>query len=227
MLSASGDIADYASGHFNSISFHWYRLTSQKRASRLKKSIHMNRALEDLIDIASGQWILKNLKANGGHVVVLRALWTTLVFSIVAMGLVALLDPGRKGPITLASIHRQFWDISGIVVVFLGASYLALYARFVSQWQYLAGLYNQIKQAEAAKDMDEQAIAEWKAGYLEDAENLHLAAKNNLAPVLRAWTKNPLVEKAFVENTPGGVARFKRLAKTAQTAYEEAEAKWK
>lgn len=186
----------------------------------------MNQIFEAVIDIASGQWILKALKANGGHVVVLRAIWTTFIFSIIAMVFVAIFDPKRHGPITLASIYCQFWDISGIVVGFLGASYLALYARFVSQWQYLAGLYNQIKQAEAAEGHCKKAIAEWKAGYLEDAENLHLAAKNNLAPVLRAWTKIPEVEQAFVDNTPGGAKRFDRLAKTAQIAYEEAEARW-
>lgn len=186
----------------------------------------MSRYLEKVIEHASGQWILERIKANGGDVVVLRSLWTAGVFSVVSMVLVAALDPERRGPITLTTIYSQFWDISGYVVVFLGASYLALYARFVSQWQYLAGLYNQIKQAEAAGNADENAIAEWKAGYLEDAENLHLAAKNNLAPVLRAWTQNPRVEKAFSDHTPGGAARFKKLAHTAQVAYEKAEKRW-
>jgi hypothetical protein len=186
----------------------------------------MNRALEAVIDIASGQWILKNLKANGGHVVVLRALWTTFVFLIFAMGLVALLDPEGKGPITAASAISQFSDIAEYVVFFLGASYLALYARFVSQWQYLAGLYNQIKHAEVAFPNNEKALAEWKAGYLEDAENLHLAAKNNLAPVLHAWIKVDAVKKAYIANTPGGEKRFNHLADLARKAYEVEEKKW-
>lgn len=187
----------------------------------------MSRFFERMVDISSGQWILNQIKANGGHVVVLRAAWTTMVFAIVSMALVALLDPERKGPITLVTIYRQLWDISEYLAIFLGASYLTLYARFVSQWQYLASLYNQIKQSEAAEFANSKVVAEWKAGYLEDAENLHLAAKNNLAPVLRAWSQDSAVRDAYIANTPGGERRFNALARLARVAYEEAEEKWK
>lgn len=91
---------------------------------------------------------------------------------------------------------------------------------------YLAGLYNLIKQTEAIAGSDKKIIAQWKAGYLEDAENLHLAAKNNLAPVLHAWVQDPDVIRAYIKNTPGGTNRLRRLRSMAARAYEEEAVKW-
>lgn len=166
-------------------------------------------------------------KSNGGAVVALRALWTTAIFAVVAVIAVSAFEPERIGPATVNGALDAFWTVSNHIVIFLGASYVALYARFVSQWGYLAGLYNMIKQIEATPGSDKKIIAEWKAGYLEDAENLHLAAKNNLAPVLYAWVKDPAVIRAYIKNTPGGSNRLRRLRCLACCAYEEEAAKWK
>lgn len=179
-----------------------------------------------VFDFLAGEWLLKAFTANGGTVIAFRAIWITTIFAGLSMIAVSALDPGRVGPISWSGAADVFWEISSNVMIFLGASYLALYARFVSQWSYLAGLYNLIKQAEAAKDANKCVIAEWKAGYLEDAENLHLAAKNNLAPVLHAWVKDPEVVKAYITNTPGGANRLQRLRCLASRAFKEEEAKW-
>jgi hypothetical protein len=178
-------------------------------------------------DFLAGEWLLKLFKANGGTVIALRAIWITAVFAGFSMMAVSAFDPARVGPISWSGTVNVFWEISSNVTIFLGASYLALYARFVSQWSYLAGLYNLIKQAEAANGADKKVISEWKAGYLEDAENLHLAAKNNLAPVLHAWVKDPSVVNAYIENTPGGASRLQELKCLASHAFKEEEAKWK
>lgn len=63
-------------------------------------------------------------------------------------------------------------------------------------------------------------------GDLEDAENLHLAAKNNLAPVLHAWVQDPDVIRAYIKNTPSGSNRLRRLRSMAARAYEEEAVKW-
>ncbi len=110
-------------------------------------------------------------------------------------------------------------------IIFLGAAYISLYTRFVSQWTYLAGLYNSIKQVEAAVDSKGDVIATWKAGYLEDAENLHLAGKHNLAPIICAWVKDQKVKSAYIKNTPGGEKRLGELFRLADDAYREAEIK--
>ena len=133
--------------------------------------------IEKLFDILAGEFILKWFQYNGGATVALRALWITVIFICISMLAVLIVDPCRVGPIALRSILSCIFDVSEKSVIFLGAAYISLYARFVSQWTYLAGLYNLIKQVEASGCADPNVIAEWKAGYLEDAENLHLAAK--------------------------------------------------
>ena len=177
-------------------------------------------------DFLAGEWMLGIFKSNGGTVVALRALWTTAIFSVIAVIQVSAFDPERIGPATVDGTLEVLWAVSSAVAIFLGASYVALYARFVAQWGYLAGLYNMIKQTEATAGSDKKIIAEWKAGYLEDAENLHLAAKNNLAPVLYAWVKDPSVIRAYIKNTPGGANRLRRLRRLACRAYEQEAAKW-
>ena len=179
------------------------------------------------LDFLAGEWMLGIFKSNGGAVVALRALWTTAIFAIIAVIAVSAFDPERIGPATVNGTLEVLWTVSSSVVIFLGASYVALYARFVSQWGYLAGLYNMIKQTEATTTPENKIIAEWKAGYLEDAENLHLAAKNSLAPVLYAWVRDPAVIRAYIKNTPGGANRLRRLRHLACHAYEEEAAKWK
>ncbi len=184
-------------------------------------------ASKTFFDFLAGEWIIKTFKANGGTVVAFRAIWITIIFSGLAMISVSTLDPSRVGPISLNGAVDVFWEISNNVSIFFGASYLVLYARFVSQWSYLSGVYNLIKQTEAAKEANPKVIAEWKAGYLEDAENLHLAAKNNLAPVINAWVKDPDVVKAYIANTPGGEIRLQQLCCLATKAFEEEAVKWK
>lgn len=96
-----------------------------------------------------------------------------------------------------------------------GAAYAALYARFASQWGYLADVYNQIKAAEARASQDDTSaakiIAEWKAGFIEDAEHLHLATKSQFASIIIAWSKQTGVKEAYEAHTIGGDARFSAL----------------
>ena len=186
----------------------------------------MKKAISACSDWIAGEWLLNVFGANGGTVIALRAVWISIFFTALAMASVSFFDPSRVCSISRNSIAEVFWAVSSTVVVFLGASYLTLYARFVSQWSYLAGLYNLIKQTEATACVDQKVIAQWKAGYLEDAENLHLAAKNNLAPVLHAWTKDAAVESEYIKSTPGGKKRFDELSIVAKRAYDSESAKW-
>lgn len=98
----------------------------------------------------------------------------------------------------------------------MGAVYASLYARFASQWSYLAGVYNQIKAAECGQKCDRIALAEWKAGFIEDAEDLHLARKPVFASIIHAWVKDAEVEVRFLKDVPGGEHRFELLAASVQ-----------
>jgi len=119
-----------------------------------------------------------------------------------------------------------------VLGAFIAALYAALYARFAAQWTYLAHLYNQISQTEARNISDPKAepvIAQWKAGFPEDAEELHLATKSLFASVLKRWGDDPQVKKSFMDNTPGGEDRFNALMQDVKNAYERHHAemvKW-
>ena len=95
--------------------------------------------------------------------------------------------------------------------IFAGV-YALLYARFSSQWTYLAGVYNQIKSAELRKDTDDAALAEWKAGFIEDCQDLHLLRKPMFASIVHAWLNSGElglpVRDCFKSYTPGGADRL-------------------
>jgi len=78
------------------------------------------------------------------------------------------------------------------------ACYVALYSRFSSQWTYLANVYNQIKAAETSAETDKKIlIAEWKAGFIEDALTLHLAYKPIFSATINVWGRDESVAEAF------------------------------
>jgi hypothetical protein len=109
-------------------------------------------------------------------------------------------------------VHHFTW-----AAVVFGSVYTALYARFSAQWRYLADVYNKIKEAEVKYAASEEArlyLAQWKAGFAEDAQELHLATKKIFAQVIRNWLQEPEVRKAFVQYTTGGQARYVELMKT-------------
>lgn len=81
-----------------------------------------------------------------------------------------------------------------------GAVYVALYARFSSQWNYLANLYNQIMQCrvKANGQYDKERLARWCAGFVEDAWRLHLLRKPMFTEVVSG-----LLQKGFVSSLVG------------------------
>jgi hypothetical protein len=99
------------------------------------------------------------------------------------------------------------------------ATYLALYARFASQWTYLAGLYNQIKAEEvkaaasgaAGAVAAAEVLASWKAGFVEDADELHPAPKRMFAGIIQDWLQDANVRLEFVGFTPNGATRLERI----------------
>jgi hypothetical protein len=162
------------------------------------------------VSFLSGEWMLENGRPSGGDVVVLRTLWvgTLLVGSLAAI---------KASNGTFASICMfasatwiKFLDMmrstEGPVV--FGAVYAALYARFVSQWTYMANLYNQIKEVEVSLSSAQNfsagqsnPMAQWKAGFIEDAVLLHMATKPAMKGIIRVWYAEKDVSKALEDHT--------------------------
>jgi hypothetical protein len=107
------------------------------------------------------------------------------------------------------------------------AVYAALYTRFSSQWTYVAGLYNQIKATEAQtavsthKDAADGVLASWKAGFIEDADDLHLALKPMFAALIKAWSQDEKVQGEFATHSPGGQERLEALLSDVDRVLQE------
>lgn len=163
---------------------------------------------EKIVCLISCEWILTNLRRpNGGDVILLRSLLITIFVSILGW----LLPIGWN--VTTAWFGTIF-----------AAVYVALYARFSQQWQYIANLYNQIKAAEVrasgekSTDDAKKQIGMWKAGFIEDAETLHLATKPMVASIIRAWGNEELVRQSYIAHTIGGENRFSNLMRNIEAA---------
>jgi len=67
------------------------------------------------------------------------------------------------------------------------------------------------EQAESPASKAREVIASWQAGFIEDADELHLALKPMYAALIRVWSKDENVRKEFVEYAPGGKQRLDSL----------------
>ena len=141
-----------------------------------------------IIEFITFEWILTGRRrANGSDVITLRSVLTALLVYAIALGIRNLVDPSRSCSFSWAELGSQLTTTLPWFGAIFAAVYAGLYARFASQWTYLANVYNQIKAAECRGECDGLKLAQWKAGFIEDAEDLHLACKPLFASVLRAW----------------------------------------
>jgi hypothetical protein len=170
-----------------------------------------------VLEFASGEFLLTRLRrGNGGDVIVVRSLIIAgLIY--VSLKLYVVTGPGL--------------DITWFGTIF-AAAYVALYARFSQQWHYMANLYNSIKTAEvrtAGNDSNESLadrLAQWKAGYVEDADTLHLALKPAISSVICAWGSDERVRHWFETYTTGGRARWDRVLEGARATCAREEKRW-
>jgi hypothetical protein len=162
---------------------------------------------------------------NGGSVILLRSLLGSLLAYLILLGIGNLVDSSRtwcfSWPEFLLQVHGSLHWYGAI----FGAIYAALYARFSSQWAYLANVYNQIKAAECRGECSADHLDEWKAGLVEDAQELHLALKPLFASVLRAWNTEEVKEK-FAKYSPGGEERFVALMARVEIVWERSLRAW-
>lgn len=175
--------------------------------------------VDKIVEALSAEWLLR-WRSNGGTAILLRSLWVSVIIFGAYLGLRNWLDPRRQWwTFSLNEFHLQVSASLHVLGPIFAGVYAALYSRFASQWNYLASVYNQIKAAESRKDCNAEPVAMWKAGFIEDAEELHLANKHHFASIIRAWGREPEVGAAFADYAPGGADRLSELLKSADEVY--------
>lgn len=190
--------------------------TPTARVHRLPRFWH------GMIEILSSEWLLTCLRLpNGGSIIFLRSLLTSLYVYLFILGLRNLLDPTRIWAFSPLELRVQLLGTMHWFGAVFAATYTALYTRFASQWTYLSNLYNQIKAAECREQCNASVLAEWKAGFIEDAEELHLATKPLFASVLREWGRDNEVRKKFVKYSGDGEQQFLKLMERVETVWQE------
>lgn len=161
---------------------------------------------------------------------IVRALWVTAYLVVTTLLLKNLSDECRGWTFSFSVLVNDLRELSGWIVAAFGAIYLAFYSRFSAQWSYLANMYNQIKQAEVTRSdflNTAEQLAQWKAGFIEDALELHLASKPSIAGIICAWSQDPKIEAAFVQFTLAGKARWAHVLNLANSAKSSTELQWK
>jgi hypothetical protein len=183
------------------------------------------RPVDKFTEIVSGEFLLKlGFKfgqPNGGTMIFVRAPWVSALLFAFAL----LLHSG-----SYAAWTWRFWEwplqinttklkeeIAGNVpwlgAIFAGV-YVALYARFSAQFNYLAGVYNQIMQTAASTPSSRKSrelLYIWWAGFIEDSLDLHLATKRTFSVVVWFMLEKPPVYEEFVNYTVDGKTRVKEL----------------
>jgi hypothetical protein len=177
-----------------------------------------------LLDVLSGEVVLRS-RPNGGGVVLYRSLQSALLVYLAAIGVREIIAPNHLWSFDLQVARAAIANSLPWFGAIFAATYAGFYTRFSQQWTYLAGLYNQIMQTDAqiaSKTADQlRLLAAWKAGFIEDAEDLHLAEKPMYAAVIISFLKDEGVHELYVQNTVGGEARLADLKKRAKRVLEQ------
>lgn len=176
-----------------------------------------------MIRYLSAEFVL-NRMPNGGTAVLIRSVLITTILYFAAIGLKALVEPGTTWQFDLNRAREIVSETIPWYGAIFAAVYLALYSRFASQWSYLASLYNQMMQVAVQYPPNgmtsEDALRLWQAGFIEDAEDLHLASKPMFASVIRSMLNKPKVREYFSAHAPGREQRLARLEERLKIANE-------
>jgi hypothetical protein len=155
--------------------------------------------LKSLVDWLSAEYVL-DWYANGGTAILIRTGFVCLkIFSaiiILEVLSICIIGWSTEAAHDVATRHLAWFG------AIFAAVYLGLYARFSSQWTYLAGLYNQIMATQSVGGIDRSIMALWKAGFIADACELHLAFKTIFATAIYCMlVEEREVRCNFVEDT--------------------------
>jgi hypothetical protein len=141
------------------------------------------------------------------------------------------LDPTRGSEFSWNELGAQtLAHVTWIGAIF-ATVYALLYSRFASQWTYLAGVYNQIKAVQLRDQVNGTVLAEWKAGFIEDCDDLHLLRKPMFASIANEWITNGTDKVTVIENldkhAPGGEKRRIRIASEVAAVVKLVQSQYK
>lgn len=176
-----------------------------------------------LIAILTGEWILTRGVANGAGPIAFRTAWSTLCLGALGLAASNLIDPDRSWHFSAIEFRRQLLARAEWFGAIAAGTYASYYARYARQWEYLAGVYNQIKAAETREGANEDRIAEWKAAFIEDALALHLAMKPMFVPLIKSWLEREDVRSHVSEHINSG--RLAHFLTDLKKAAEQQRAK--
>lgn len=180
-----------------------------------------------VVKMISDEWLLKG-QANGGDIIVARAIFAAATLFFIYIGLKQSLDPSRQFAFDFEALLTEAHSSLPVFGALLAAVYASLYTRFAAQWNYLAGLHNQILKAEidfagvAPNAEKQQALADWKASFIEDAIELHLSCKRIFVPAIEGWLSECAVQEAFVDGALGGSTALSTLEANLKRARSRA-----
>ena len=169
-------------------------------------------------ELLTGEWWFWAGHPNGGTVVFWRTVQITAVFYVPALVLRSIFSAPSCPGACRFDIGALWHNLAGTlpwVGAIFAAVYVALYARFASQWTYLAGVYNQIRQTlvtmkDPPTPTNVHHLQMWRAGFIEDALDLHLATKPMFAPFIKRLLEDEehhQVRASFDTNTDDGETR--------------------
>jgi hypothetical protein len=171
-------------------------------------------------------------RANSGAVILARSLLITALFYLPTLGVWEYCAPDVRLAFDVVALKVGIRDTLPWAGAIFGAVYALLYSKFASQWTYLASLYNQIKAMEvsaACAPTSAQALAvivSAKAGFIEDADELHLAPKSMYAAIIRVWAAEEAVKKEFETYAPGGRVRLEDIVQAVNLTFTADEARY-
>jgi hypothetical protein len=168
-------------------------------------------------NVLAGEFFLK-VWPNGGTAIFVRTLWIASLMYTSALLVRAVGYTDWSLGVDWHKLREEVAATTTWLGAIAGAVYTALYARFSSQWNYLANVYHQMKGAIVSgpnKPGEEQElqISYWKAAFVEDAQDLHLVRKKMFAMTAWEWLGEEAVAEKFDLYTVGGRQRRVRLQK--------------
>lgn len=170
-----------------------------------------------LVYCISGEFFL-NKRPNGGTVVFLRSIFVTALLLIVVLPIKVFCAKNAVPACSPSQFKVEIGEMLPWAGAIFAAAYAAFYSRFSAQWAYLAALYNQIMATSVAlAPMNTDAasrMAVWRAAFIEDAIDLHLARKSMFRSVIIEYlSTDQAVVDAFFEGTDRAAEKAEELEK--------------
>ena len=165
------------------------------------------------VDFLSGEFFLHK-RPNGGTAVLFRSLWVTTLVCLLVLPIKSYCAAKTQMSFSAAQLKLELGQMIPWFGAIFAGTYAAFYSRFAAQWSYLASLYNQIMATVATAPRGQfpnQALVNWHAAFIEDAQDLHLAQKSMFASVIRDLLQDPYVVRVFLACTHGGPNRLRDL----------------